>query len=163
MEGREEVLGSSVNFAVCTWDVPPATDGLTDWRKRYHRPGSARNVDYLSRTHFSLNPAASAQHPRRGPCNTILAVRWRRTQARHTAQSLLCSPPGPPGPPTPPPSACTIRRPPGTKLSPPHPVAPPDQRRHFQAHPPPPYPRPSPSPQQNPQTPPPPPQPPHNT
>jgi hypothetical protein len=48
MEGSEAVLGSSVNFAVCTRDVPPATNGLTDCQKRYHRPTSNRNVDYSS-------------------------------------------------------------------------------------------------------------------
>jgi hypothetical protein len=32
------VLGSSVNFAVCTREVPPATDGFTDWRNAITDP-----------------------------------------------------------------------------------------------------------------------------
>jgi hypothetical protein len=34
-----------VNFAVCTWDIPPATNNVTDWRKRYHIVSKSGNVD----------------------------------------------------------------------------------------------------------------------
>src|SRR5882757_7328664 len=98
MEGSEAVLESSVNFAVCTRDVPPATDGLTDWQKRYHRPPSSRNVDYSSLRKFSLNPTASAKHLLPVLGNTPPSARQPRTPARHTAQSLPHSPPEPPGP-----------------------------------------------------------------
>src|SRR5258705_12351727 len=103
MEGKEAVLGSSVNFAVCTREVPPATNDITDWRKRYHRPGSGRNVDYLSLIRSRLNPAASARHPPSAPGRTPPAALHQRTPARHTPRSHPHSPPEPPPPaPSPP-------------------------------------------------------------
>src|SRR5260370_10726208 len=115
MEGSEAVLGSSVNFAVCTRDVPPATDNVsTNWRKRYHRPASSRNVDYSSLIKSGLNPAASAKHPPPAPGNTPPAARQQRTPARHTARSLPHSPPELPTPAPPPPAPCTTQQPPRT-------------------------------------------------
>src|SRR5260370_17318054 len=75
MEGKDAVLGSSVNFAVCTREVPPATDNVsTDCQKRYHRPTTSRNVDYSSRIKSSRISKASStgarEYPTRRPPTT---------------------------------------------------------------------------------------------
>src|SRR6266566_318650 len=159
MEGSEAVLGSSVNFAVCTREVPPATNGLTDCQKRYHRRCSGRNVDYSSLTKSRLNPAASAKHPPPAPGNTLPAARQQRTPARHTARS---PPHSPPEPPTPPPSPLAL----GTSQPPPRTTpyrslraAPTPSPPHSPAHPSRQHPIQSPCPQQNPAAPRPPPSP----
>src|SRR5438270_5607886 len=64
MEGSEVELGSSVNFAVCTRDVPPATNNIsTDWQKRYHRPAVSRNVDYSPLMNHALRSARHRSRP----------------------------------------------------------------------------------------------------